>query len=69
MDVWSGGRNFLIEGNLAQRIVNFFFIVQYGSMAGMRGDTQYIFEGERERFIMKYQIFIRIKYNMIFCGQ
>ena len=64
MDVWSGGRNFLIEGNLAQRIVNSLF-----SMAGMRGDTQYIFEGERERFIMKYQIFIRIKYNMIFCGQ
>ena len=64
------GRNFLIEENLAQRIVNFFFIVQfyaYGRDGGVIRNTS--LEKKAKRFIMKYQIFIKIKYNMIFCGQ
>ena len=45
------GRNFLIEENLAQRIVNFFFIVQFYAYGRdeARGDTQYIFGEESEK--------------------
>ena len=42
LDVRRGWRNFLIEGNLAQRIVNFFFIVQfcaYGMDGGVIRNT------------------------------
>ena len=63
------GRNFLIEENLAQRIVNFFFIVQFHAYGRDEAIRNTSLEKKAKRFIMKYQIFIKIKYNMIFCGQ
>ena len=50
MDVWSGEK-FPDWGNLAQRIVNFFFIVQFYAYGKdeARGDTQYIFGEESEK--------------------